>query len=154
MGLIRFLLSIGVVIVHSAPFFGIELTHGVAVPSFFIISGFYMALVLDKKYTGSGAYKSYITQRLMKIFPFYWVMCSLIVVVSAISYIATDNGLSLQPYIDYIGDMNIKTTLFLIIANIVILFQDLVLFLGLDLETGSLYLTEYYNSTPPFIILC
>jgi len=47
----------------------------VAVRSFFIISGFYMALILNEKYIGkNGTYKLFITNRFMRIFPIYWVI--------------------------------------------------------------------------------
>jgi peptidoglycan/LPS O-acetylase OafA/YrhL len=52
MGIIRILLAVSVVISHSTPLFGLELVPGnIAVELFFIISGFYMALVLSEKYT-------------------------------------------------------------------------------------------------------
>ena len=51
MGTIRLLLAISVVIAHSNPFFGQRLWEGeIAVELFFIISGFYMALILNEKY--------------------------------------------------------------------------------------------------------
>jgi len=50
MGFIRIILAIAVVIVHTEPIFGFELVRGrVAVQSFFIISGFYMAMILNEK---------------------------------------------------------------------------------------------------------
>ena len=51
MGLIRTLLAISVVLAHSSPIFGIKLVGGqVAVQAFYMISGFYMTLVLNEKY--------------------------------------------------------------------------------------------------------
>ena len=53
MGTIRFLLAVSVVVFHAKrPLLGLTLVEGtVAVQLFFIISGFYMALVLTEKYT-------------------------------------------------------------------------------------------------------
>ena len=48
MGLLRLILAISVVIWHSSPIFGISLVGGqAAVQAFYIISGFYMALILN-----------------------------------------------------------------------------------------------------------
>lgn len=73
MGLVRFLLAISVVIYHSArPHHGLTFVDGLAaVKFFFIISGFYMALILNGKY---ASYRSFIVNRFLKIFPAYWVM--------------------------------------------------------------------------------
>lgn len=55
MGLIRILLAISVIIAHSESIFGLDMVGGViAVQSFFMISGFYMALVLTEKYTSTS----------------------------------------------------------------------------------------------------
>lgn len=79
MGLIRFLLAIAVVDTHlfnaEKPFpFGILCTGKVAVQFFFIISGFYMGLVLNTKYGYRGSYKQFLAQRFLRIYPAYWAM--------------------------------------------------------------------------------
>ncbi len=52
MGIIRLILAISVLITHSSPLFGLKIIDGeIAVQLFFIISGFYMAMVLSEKYT-------------------------------------------------------------------------------------------------------
>ena len=50
MGIIRLILAIAVVIVHTEePIFGFEFVRGlVAVQAFYIISGFYMAMILNE----------------------------------------------------------------------------------------------------------
>ena len=56
MGLIRALLAISVILAHSESFLGLSLVGGkVAVQAFFIISGFYMALILNEKYIGGNS---------------------------------------------------------------------------------------------------
>ncbi len=77
MGLIRFLLAISVVVSHNgirAP--GIE--GHLAVMAFFIISGFYMALVLNEKYVGntSGFYLA----RILRLWPSYISVFILVVI--------------------------------------------------------------------------
>ncbi len=48
-------------------------TSDIAVQSFFVISGFYMALVLNEKY-GPGSYWLFISNRLLRLWPTYLVI--------------------------------------------------------------------------------
>ena len=72
MGLFRYLLAATVVWTHahnpSAPGF---LNAGIAVTSFFMISGFYMGLVLETKY-GSNTRVFYLS-RFLRIYPIYYL---------------------------------------------------------------------------------
>jgi len=55
MGLLRLILAISVVLAHTSYIFGFGLVGGqAAVQAFYIISGFYMALVLNEKYIGEN----------------------------------------------------------------------------------------------------
>ena len=72
MGSLRLLLALCVAFGH----FGIPLgfpTSDIAVQSFFVISGFYMALVLNEKY-GPGSYWLFISNRLLRLWPTYLVI--------------------------------------------------------------------------------
>src|SRR3979411_2191986 len=72
MGSLRFLLALSVACGH----FGVPLgfpTSDVAVQSFFVISGFYMALVLNEKY-GPGTYWLFLSNRLLRIWPAYFLI--------------------------------------------------------------------------------
>lgn len=75
MGILRILLAISVVLYHTAPLFGIRLLENhLAIQAFFIVSGFYMALVLNEKYIGRNkSYKLFLTNRLLRIMPVYWI---------------------------------------------------------------------------------
>lgn len=66
MGILRLLLAISVIIAHTESVFGVRLVGGViAVQAFYIISGFYMAMILTEKYIGKNSYKLFITNRLL-----------------------------------------------------------------------------------------
>src|SRR5207248_2285953 len=42
--------------------------------SFFIISGFYMAFILNEKYVGkNNSFRLFITNRFLRIYPTYWL---------------------------------------------------------------------------------
>jgi peptidoglycan/LPS O-acetylase OafA/YrhL len=71
MGLIRLALALSVVVFHFAQG-PIKLLHaGTAVLLFFVMSGFYMALVLNEKYADDT--RAFYKARLLRIFPVYWV---------------------------------------------------------------------------------
>ena len=73
MGLLRLLLAFSVVIAHTSPVFGYVGIGGQAVPAFFIISGFYMNLVLSRKYMlCDNGIRTFYFNRFIRIFPIYW----------------------------------------------------------------------------------
>lgn len=71
MGLIRVLLALAVLLSHLPLAHYHILSGGLAVQAFFIISGFYMALVLDGKYRDAGLFYS---NRLLRLAPTYLIM--------------------------------------------------------------------------------
>jgi len=74
MGLLRILLALSVVITHApSRLQSVFLGGSVAVQGFFIISGFYMALVLDRKYNFKGATPLFYQQRYLRLAPLYWI---------------------------------------------------------------------------------
>ncbi|MEY9528848.1 peptidoglycan/LPS O-acetylase OafA/YrhL [Bradyrhizobium japonicum] len=76
MGLLRLLLALAVVGDHVLPPFPwLRLTTGVmAVEVFFVVSGFYMQMVLSQRYASAGAF--YLS-RAFRIFPTYWLVAAL-----------------------------------------------------------------------------
>lgn len=152
MGTIRLFLAIAVVLTHSSSLFGFYFVGGkLAVEIFYIISGFYMALVLNEKYNKKDSYKLFITNRMLKLYPIYWTVALLTVLLSVV--IILNSGGSdwgpLQSYNDYSSEMSFFTLFFLILSNIIIFFQDLVMFLGVNLENGQLFLTSNFWLTKP-----
>jgi peptidoglycan/LPS O-acetylase OafA/YrhL len=123
MGIIRLLLALSVVAAHTTSFFGVHLVGGkVAVQAFYIISGFYMSLILNEKYLGkTGSYKLFITNRFLRIFPIFWTVLVLVALFSALLLILGHGGGSLQPYINYFSngnDMNIPAIFLLVVSNL------------------------------------
>ena len=77
MGFLRLLLAAAVVAEHSTPICGASFTSGhLAVRLFFIISGFYMALILTTKYTADhpNRFWLFISNRFLRIYPCYYVV--------------------------------------------------------------------------------
>ena len=83
MGILRLLLAISVVVFHRDPHISLWFLVGghFAVQLFFVISGFYMALVLDEKYRGAHGIRAFYGNRLLRLLPTYYVALLLIVLV-------------------------------------------------------------------------
>ncbi|WP_163271574.1 acyltransferase [Dysgonomonas sp. 511] len=151
MGTLRFILAISVVISHSGAIFGFGFVGGqLAVQAFYIISGFYMTMILKEKYIGTnGSYKLFITNRFLRLYPIYWVVLAMAVVMAASGYYLADKSYIWQRYVEYFDTMEIGTFLYLVFTNLVIFFQDAALFLGLDTTTGSLFFAKDFMQTDP-----
>jgi len=141
-----------VVIYHSNDsFLGLKFTGGrPSVDVFFVISGFYMTLILNNKYVGKGSYILFLSNRFLRLYPMYWVVLIVTMGVSAASYLINQHGAGrFDFYVDYHEDMSLGTALFLIMTNILMFGQDLVMFLGIDTQQGTLYFTSDYRETSP-----
>lgn len=153
MGIFRFVLAIIVVFAHIPWIIKIpSIPSSLAVQVFFVISGFYMTLILNTKYIGKSSYKLFISNRFLRIYPIYWAVFLFIIIYSLLYlFISRANwtGPFFDPYAHYIGDMDLLTFIFLFFSNIFIFFQDLVMFLGLNLESGKLFFTSNFKNTEP-----
>lgn len=87
MGAFRLLLALVVFSYHAGPIFGVTLGDGrLAVQAFFMLSGFYMALVWCERYSqASEPKKNFYIARFLKIFPSYWLVLAITVLVAALS---------------------------------------------------------------------
>jgi peptidoglycan/LPS O-acetylase OafA/YrhL len=149
-GLLRLFLAVVVVIGHAGGFYGVRSTGGmVAVEVFFIISGFYMTMILEEKYIGKGSYVLFLTNRFLRLYPLFWVVLFLTILASIISSVFVNDWFRLSPYIEYFDTMAVETLLFQIAANIALVGQDIVMFLGMNQETGAMYFTSNFRTTDP-----
>jgi peptidoglycan/LPS O-acetylase OafA/YrhL len=153
MGMLRFILAISVVLAHSSSIYGFNLVGDqIAVQAFFIISGFYMALILSEKYVGiNGSYKLFITNRFLRLYPVYWtvLLLTLFYSIGVTLYTEGYHMGKLTNYVTYSDTMGIGTFIFLILTNLFIFLQDLVMFLGLDTSNGHLFFTTDFRTTNP-----
>lgn len=80
MGVFRLLLALSVIADHTSHILGTELYPGnVAVQIFFMISGFYMAMVLDGRYTlDRKGLKLFYTNRALRLYPAYLAVALII----------------------------------------------------------------------------
>jgi len=152
MGGLRVLLAISVVIAHSGSFFGFKFVGGmVAVEVFFIISGFYMTMILDKKYVGEGSYLLFISNRFLRLYPIYWVVVLLTIIVSIILYDTDGQWNALHYWVGHGADLPIQAALFQVFSNLILFGQDVAMFLGVDTETGELFFASNFRKTDPMM---
>jgi peptidoglycan/LPS O-acetylase OafA/YrhL len=145
-GFLRLLLALAVVFAHAGqiPFLGF-MGSEMAVRCFFIISGFYMALILTEKYQ---KYYPFISNRFLKIFPLYFIILILTISLSIIGHFFLNKDVQLGFYFANWNNKNLFfVLLILILSNIFLFGQDIVSFIGVNMRTGSLFLTTNYNAT-------
>jgi peptidoglycan/LPS O-acetylase OafA/YrhL len=139
-GFLRLLLALAVVFNHTKSIAGFGFISGpMAVQSFFILSGFYMALILTEKYQ---KYSTFIVNRLLRIFPLYFVV--LVLTVFALALFPSIS-FSFHVYDWYV--LNPFSVVILFLSHIFLLGQDLLFFIGVN-TAGSLYLVGDFNQAP------
>jgi peptidoglycan/LPS O-acetylase OafA/YrhL len=96
MGVLRFVLACAVLNVHAKTFGRVPIGGDTAVQLFFIISGFYMAMVLNEKYVpGRATNLDFWKSRALRIFPAYYTVLAAVLAGGAIAFVA---GAHLPPF--------------------------------------------------------
>lgn len=144
MGIIRALLAIAVVVYHSYYLFGERMTGGiVAVQAFYMISGFYMALILNEKYKDKkGSWKLFITNRILRLYPVYWLVLILAVATSFIGYTVWGKPFYLYGWMAQPDNIHWTVIVFAVIANLFMIGSDWMFFTGVNRTTGYLEFTK------------
>lgn len=140
MGTLRFILALAVVAFHAGPIFGGKWMGADAVPAFFIISGFYMALILNGRYADA---RSFYISRALRLYPVYWVFLAFIVLIYLLPTLpGTFGGNLSHAGRTQIGNAANLTPigLFNIIPNVLMVGSEWVRQLVYDPETGAISL--------------
>lgn len=156
MGLVRFLLAVTVVINHTGPLYGLVFTDAyMAIKVFFIISGFYMALILSEKYTGPGRCRLFYSNRFLRLFPVYWAVLLVSLAVSRFFLLELHTALLLGPWEIWGHTLRPGTIAALVAANVSIFGQDLLFFTHLTPGTGTLAFAwdALYRAVPGWFFL-
>ena len=139
-------MALAVLLTHSGelPLTANKLVGGqAAVQSFFMISGFYMALVLG---TGYRDVRSFYFNRLLRIFPTYWLVLIGLAVAQLIIGHPTFVGRIMSE-----ASINWEAKLLMLVANIMIFGSDTMMFFFGD--ANGLHFTTNFNSHKPLYIL-
>jgi peptidoglycan/LPS O-acetylase OafA/YrhL len=133
MGILRVYLALCVIATHAhASLFPWQMHSGVeAVQLFYIISGFYMAMVLtSSRYAQT---RDFYSSRFLRVFLPYWTVLAVVFVLSLVCGVATHRWLSLAGYASHPFARNGMAGIALAFATNLTLFgQDWVMFLTQD----------------------
>lgn len=149
MGIIRLLLAIAVLVTHSETLFGLHMTGGtVAVQAFYIVSGFYMALVLEENYLKiQNGYTLFISNRFLRLYPAYWVVLIMTIAISVIAGLTLGSYFKIAPYTSG-PHLHWSTYLYLAVSNAGIFGQDMAMFTCFD-GNGALHFVKNFSDCDP-----
>jgi len=147
MGILRYILAVAVVLAHSEMPFRVSVGGNMAVQIFFMISGFYMALVLTSRYADKS-YFLFITNRFFRIFPVYWFILVATLVGSLILGVFFNKWSKLLPFFEYSELLSFEAYLYIFVSNLIIFGQDLALFLGIGNDGGLFFTSDFTKQDP------
>ncbi|MBM3796829.1 MAG: acyltransferase [Acidobacteria bacterium] len=149
MGCCRLALALAVVLVHGGGFSPM-IGGALAVQAFFVISGFYMALVLHTKYPpGPKSYWIFISNRLIRLWPVYALVLALAAAVFWWGWPAHVKRSGLfSAWVEHWDTLAFSTKAILGGANLFFLGQDWLMFAAVDPQTGLLHLTADFTKEP------
>jgi peptidoglycan/LPS O-acetylase OafA/YrhL len=154
MGVIRFLLALSVVAAHCGPILGTTLVSGqLAVQAFYIISGFYMSLVLDTKYNYKGSYWMFLEQRVLRLYPVYYLVALVTLIASYVA--AVISGVhypAVAQVISFYPSMSVFSKIFVALIQFTVVGQDITLFTGMAGTPLHLYFTSNFRLTSPRVV--
>ena len=138
MGVLRCLLALSVLLVHDVDGW-FKLVDGVAaVQCFFLISGFYMALVLNERYADVG---SFYFNRALRLFPTYWAVAGATLVAAALAGRPTFIDTVLQ------GDLTWDAQALVFVSSFLLVGSDVMLFVR-PTETGLVFTANFWAEPP------
>jgi peptidoglycan/LPS O-acetylase OafA/YrhL len=148
MGILRLYLALCVVADHGGPVFPWRMHNGSqAVQMFYIISGFYMALVLSTRYSKP---RDFYLSRFLRIFPPYWIALAATVVLSLFAGLAFNRWLMLRTYINHPFEHNgTAGVLLAVLFNLTVIGQDWIMFLKHDLGQSLQFTANCWNDPSP-----
>jgi peptidoglycan/LPS O-acetylase OafA/YrhL len=150
MGLFRLALAFCVVLSHGLNVPIPAARADIAVQTFYIVSGFYMAMVLTEKY---HTFSQFFTNRLLRLYPAYLAVVAVTLAHSllrwAIGRSAADPGLLL--YETHFAPLDWLAKTYVVGTNAVLWGQDAALFLEFSGDGRSLDFTTNFAATYPFV---
>jgi peptidoglycan/LPS O-acetylase OafA/YrhL len=141
MGILRLLLALAVLLGHvQGPGGSFQVMGGrLAVECFYVISGFYMALVLDRKYPHSTLV--FLFNRVVRLYPAYLALSLLAAAVSfgGAACLGLRNHFA-ATCVEVWPHLGLAGTWYAVISNLLIEGKDLLLYLTIDPRTGLYHL--------------
>lgn len=132
MGFIRLLLAFNVLKLHVTAD-GSDFGLFTAVPSFFIISGFFMSFIYIEKYSRKhNSYLIFLTNRILRIYPLYWLILVTTIVYNYFLFYFRHSGLFATP-------QNLGQTGFFLYTPLVNIISDFTLLIKTDYLNINLF---------------
>ena len=154
MGVLRLLLALSVVNYHGGNLLGFPLLMAdLSVQAFYMISGFYMALVLHEKYQpGKATYFDFISNRFLRIYPSYFIVLLLtILMLLAFGWYYERSFGPFMLWSQNWAQLDWSTKVFLILSQLGLFGQDAYLFLGLDGHGGLHFDSNWHANHNEFL---
>ncbi len=139
MGLLRLFFALSVLLGHINCEYLLSPIY--AVNGFYIISGFYMSMILNEKYNSSSLNTLFYKKRFMRLLPTYWLLAILHLILALYFRHVGQSSILFFDFLNFPENASITTYLYIILSNIFIFGQDIALFLGISPENGDLFFT-------------
>lgn len=123
-----------------------------AVQSFFIISGFYMTMILNEKYTFKGSYKVFLSNRILRLFPTY----VLIILLTLLAGIIFGDLEVVRDFKENFAKLDGFTQAYMILVNITLVGQDTALFFAANPDGAMYFVRNFQEAQQPLypFLLC
>jgi len=155
MGLLRLYMTLSIVSIHSgANVFPWDVKNGLeTLESFFLISGFYMAMIAHKYKSSTEFYVS----RSLRLFVPYYAILAFVILLSVISGLTTSYWLSLDAYANWTPERNgLLGVVLTALTNLTVFFQDWVYFIQHN-GGEALTFTAHFKQSPtplyPYLLI-
>ncbi len=137
MGILRLFFALSVLLGHIQ--FDCLISPTYAVLGFYMISGFYMSMILNEKYDTPLLNITFYKRRFMRLLPTYWLIGIISFIIALCFYHKDQSNLLFFDFKNFPTNSSVLTWLFIIFSNFFIWGQDLALFLAISPENGSPY---------------
>jgi peptidoglycan/LPS O-acetylase OafA/YrhL len=124
MGILRFILAVCVILAHTDSLgFQFAIWGGTAVQCFYVLSGFFMTMILTEKYNQKGQVGLYYENRFLRLFSVYWIFLGLNVAMSALNHFGHHSG-TLSRWIESWHHLTLIDRAALIFSNVFLVGHD------------------------------
>jgi peptidoglycan/LPS O-acetylase OafA/YrhL len=148
MGLFRLTLALCVVLGHGLNLPIPAATPDIAVQTFYIVSGFYMALVLTERY---HSLQSFFGHRVLRLYPAYAAVAAVTLAHALLRWsIGRSSNLpGLLSYETHFAPLDLGAKAYLVLTNLLLAGQDVAMFLKISGDGGSFqWTTNFLDSMP------
>lgn len=146
MGTLRLLLAISVLLKHVRGCHYAMTGGATSVETFFIISGFLIAMILDVKYNKPGQLWLFYSNRALRIYSTYWLILVGVALMQVAAHCAVHQSV-IDLWLHNAARLGPEGVWYLAVTNVVIVGQDLALFMSLG-HHGLHWSAAFWHSSP------